>query len=119
MMSVLGNVFGAAAVLLFYALRWTAANMRFVVPVVIGLWGLFLLSELRRGFEHVSAQLASVNARLEALRDAAVERSGYLKAIRDQLQEIRDDTPAIEAQLQEIRDYAREVEQRLESVNNR
>lgn len=115
-MSDLGDLFGAGAVLLFIGLGWALENWRFVLAVALGLWGLFLLSELSRGFEHVSAQLAAVNARLGALQDAAAEGNGYLGEVRDHLLEIERDIDRIETHIGTLQDVAAEGNGHLQEI---
>ena len=86
-MNAFSEFLGAAGFLLIGVSRWAVENWRLVLPVVMGVWGLFLLSELRRGFEHVSAQLAAVNARLGALQEVATKGHDRLQTVEDHLQQ--------------------------------
>lgn len=96
-MDGLGDLFGAAAVLLFLGLRWALENWRFVLPVALGLWGLFLLWELGRGFEHVSAQLAAISGQLHRIQSAVTEPD-----VRDAVIEIKDAVEQIAQHVEQL-----------------
>ena len=104
----------AAAVVVFYALRWAWANVRFLVPAAMGLWGLFLLSELLRGFEHFSEQLAAVDRRLNAIQEATVERGSHLEDIRDQFEGIGGQAQEILQHMGDVTSQMPEIERDLQ-----